>query len=53
MDGYVRNLSCPSNNDGEVSKDYTILAIADTESENLNSVFESQIFQKDRCAIYP
>ena len=24
MDGYVRNLSCPSNNDGEVSKDYTI-----------------------------
>lgn len=53
MDGYVRNLSCPSNNDGEVSKDYTILAIADTESENLNSVFESQIFQKVLCAIYP
>lgn len=53
MDGYVRNLSCPSNNDGEASKDYTILAIADTESKDLNSVFESQAFQKALCAIYP
>ena len=53
MDGYVRNLSCPSNNDGDASKDYTILAIADTESKDLNSVFESQAFQKALCAIYP
>ena len=52
MDGYVRNLSCPSNNDGEALKDYTILAIADTESEDLNSVFESQAFQRALCAIY-
>lgn len=53
MDGYVRNLSCPSNNDGGASKEYTILAIADTESKDLNSVFESQAFQKALCAIYP
>lgn len=53
IDGYVRNLSCPSNNEGEMSKDYTILAIADTESEALNSVYESQAFQKALCAIYP
>lgn len=53
MDGYVRNLSCPSNNDDESSRDYTILAIADTESKDLSSVFESQAFQKALCAIYP
>ena len=53
MDGYVRNLSCPSNKDGEASKDYSILAIADTESKDLQSIFESQAFQTALCAIYP
>ncbi len=53
MDGYVRNLSCPSNNGEESSKDYTILAIAETESKDLNTIFESQAFQKALCAIYP
>ncbi len=53
MDEYVRNLSCPSNNDREAFKDYTILAIADTESRDLQSVFESQAFKKALCAVYP
>ena len=53
MKGYVRNLSRPSNNEGETSKDYTVLAIADTESKELQSVFKSQAFQTALCAIYP
>ena len=53
IDGYVRNLSSPSNNDGETAKDYTILAIADTESEGLESIFESRAFRAALCAIYP
>lgn len=49
----VRFLMCWALNVAKTAKDYTILAIADTESENLNSIFESQIFQKALCAIYP
>ena len=53
IDGYVRNLSCPSNRDGEKIKDYSILAIAETESLELETVFSSEAFQTSLCAIYP
>lgn len=53
IDGYVRNLSCPSNRDGEKIKDYSILAIAETESFELETVFSSEAFQTSLCAIYP
>ncbi len=49
IDGYVRNLSCPSNKDGEKTKDYSILAIAETESNDLNKIFESDAF---KAALY-
>ena len=53
MDGYIRNLSCPSNKDGEKTKDYSILAIADTEDEDLQCIFKSEAFLIALCAIYP
>ena len=52
LDGYIRNLSCPSNKDGERIKDYSILAIAETESSDLNTIFESVAFKKALCARY-
>ena len=53
MDGYIRNLSRPSNKDGEDIKDYSILAIADSENEDLKEIFRSDAFQAALCAIYP
>jgi len=53
MDGYIRNLSCPSNKDGEDTKDYSILAIADSENNDLKEIFRSDAFQVALCAIYP
>ena len=53
IDGYVRNLSCPSNRDGENVKDYSILAIADTESHDLETIFASEAFKTALSAIYP
>lgn len=52
IDGYIRNLSCPSNRDGEKIKDYSILAIAETESDDLNAIFESEAFKLAFCARY-
>lgn len=52
IDGYIRNLSCPSNSDGEKIKDYSILAIAETESDDLNAIFESEAFKTAFCARY-
>ena len=53
MDGYIRNLSRPSNKDGEDIKDYSILAIADSENNDLKEIFRSDAFQAALCAIYP
>ena len=53
LEGYVRNLSRPSNKDGETVKDYSILAIADSENDNLKEIFRSDAFQTALCAIYP
>ena len=49
LDGYVRNLSCPSSND---DKDYSILAIAQSENDSLEAIYESQAFQTAFCAHY-
>ena len=53
MDGYIRNLSRPSNIDGDGVKDYSILAIADSEDDDLKDIFQSEAFQTALCAIYP
>lgn len=53
INGYIRNLSCPSNRDGENEKDYSILAIAETESRDLETLFESDIFEATLRDMYP
>jgi hypothetical protein len=53
IDGYIRNLSCPSNRDGENIKDYSILAIAESENNELETIFESNAFKTALHAIYP
>lgn len=53
IEGYIRNLSCPSNRDGENKKHYSILAIAETESHDLETIFSSIAFQTSLCAVYP
>ncbi len=53
IDGYIRNLSRPSNNDGKNLTDYSILAIAGTENEGLESLFGSEAFQAALWAVYP
>lgn len=53
IEGYIRNLSCPSNRDGENKKHYSILAIAETESHDLEAIFSSKAFQTSLCAVYP
>ena len=45
INGYMRNLSCPSNHDGENVRDYSILAIAETESQDLEVLFKSVTFE--------
>lgn len=51
MEGYIRNLSCPSKQEGK--KDYSILAIAETESDDLKAIFWSEAYRKAFSAIYP
>ena len=47
-------LSQPARGDDEgKAKDYSILAISQTESSDLKDVFSSVVFQKAFCAIYP
>jgi len=53
IDGYIRNLSCPSNRDGENERDYSILAIAETESHDLKTLFESDIYEAALRSMYP
>ncbi len=53
IDGYIRNLSCPSNCDGENERDYSILAIAETESQDLEALFESETFETAFRNVFP
>ena len=53
VNGYVRNLSCPSNQDGESKKDYSILAIAETENQDLERLFNSDAFQVALRTVFP
>ncbi len=52
IDGYIRNLSCPSNRDEEKERDYSILAIAETESQNLETLFLSEAFETALHAVF-
>jgi hypothetical protein len=49
LDGYIRNLSCPSKSD---ERDYSILAIAQSENENLEEIYKSKAFQTALIAHY-
>ena len=53
IDGYIRNLSCPSNRDGENERDYSIMAIAETESQDLDVLFEAEIFEAALRSVFP
>ena len=49
LDGYIRNLSCPSKGD---EREYSILAIAQSENENLEEIYNSKAFQTALTAHY-
>lgn len=53
INGYIRNLSYPSNHDGENVRDYSILAIAEPESQDLDVLFKSEGFEAALCAVFP
>jgi hypothetical protein len=53
INGYIRNLSCPSNHDGENVRDYSILAIAETESQDLEVLFRSATFEAALRSVFP
>ena len=53
INGYIRNLSCPSKNDGESKRDYSILAIAETESQDLEVLFKSVTFEAALRSVFP
>lgn len=53
VNGYVRNLSCPSNQDDESKKDYSILAIAETENQDLERLFHADAFQIALRSVFP
>ena len=51
INGYIRNLSCPSNG-GDNEKDYSILAISEMESNDLETIFNTEIFQTALSNVY-
>jgi hypothetical protein len=53
INGYIRNLSCPSNQDAENVRDYSILAIAETESQDLEVLFKSVTFEAALRSVFP
>lgn len=53
IDGYIRNLSCPSNRDDENERDYSILAIVETERQDLEALFESEAFEAALQSVFP
>ncbi len=50
IDGYIRNLSMPAND--KKMKEYSILAIAETENALLESVYQTPAFLMSLCALY-
>lgn len=52
INGYIRNLSCPSNGTGDNEKDYSILAISELESNDLEEIFNTDIFQTTLSNVY-
>lgn len=53
INGYIRNLSCPSNKDGENTRSYSILAIAETENSDLEALYDSGAFRAALYTMYP
>jgi hypothetical protein len=53
INGYIRNLSCPSNHDDENVRDYSILAISETESQDLEVLFKSVTFEAALRSVFP
>ena len=51
IEGYIRNLSCPAMSDEK--KGYSILAIEESEKQQLNQIFQSPAYQTALCTIYP
>lgn len=51
IEGYIRNLSCPARN--EERKDYSILAIEESENQYLRQIFASDAYKTALCAIHP
>ena len=49
LDGYIRNLSCPASSD---EKEYSILAIAQSEDKSLEEIYNSGAFQTAFRALY-
>ena len=53
LEGYVRNLSRPqTNTNGTKAKEYSILAISETEHERLESIYGSEAFRDALCAMF-
>ena len=52
LDGYIRNLSCPSDKENGQGTDYSILAISPNENALLEEVYKSEAFKVVLCALY-
>lgn len=51
LDGYIRNLSCPTIN-SDADKSYSILAIEASESEKLEQIYVHKAFKQALCGMY-
>lgn len=51
LDGYTRNLSCPVTN-SETDRNYSILAIAASESDKLESIYAQKAFKQSLFYMY-
>lgn len=52
INGYIRNLSCSANGTNDNEKEYSILAISETESNDLETIFNTNIFQTTLSNVY-
>ena len=52
LNGYIRNLSCPSDKENGQGTDYSILAISPDEKALLEKIYESETFKVVLCALY-
>ena len=52
LNGYIRNLSRPSDKENGQGKDYSILAIASDENTFLEIIYDSKAFKTVLCALY-